>query len=715
MRRRRALITGGLGSVALIAATWLAGRDDEEEASEEGEHGSAGGASMHPVLVSRTGRSSHASFAAMAMGHSSHHQGGLASSSGVTTASANIATVEDAAFARRIAGRDATVVLHAAGALRDAMLSKQTTGNVRAVAAPKPSAAARWWGGGGRSSSLDFANTPLDAAVAFGSVAALVGSVGQAPYAASNAALESFAANDRARGGVGIACAWGAWRGAGMAAAGGAEAAERFGLGSLSPTQGVAALAAILASSASARGGIGAGAAGGTGDSAAAVGFGGGCVIATPIVWPVLTRSLAARGAIMPAFDDLQAAAAEHMHAVPSVSSAAAAIAVVATAAPLGTKKSHIDVPLAYAGLRGEVAINAVTVRLVTLVTESTGTAVNVDDPLMESGLDSVAGVELQQRAEQEFNVRLEPTAALDYPTVASLGRHIAEVMGLLHVLEDEGSPSVTGGGGVLAVKAGAGAKVRGGGGGGYGVAIPVSGGVAVYSGGVNNAVQFWSAMSGIRGDPQTEVPLARYDVELHYDPLTVREIGVVTVRHGAFLSADIAERFDASLLRVSPSEALHLDPQQRLLLETCARSAAATNLLSSSSADGVARAARARERTGVYVGCMYNEAPLMQQIYGIDAGAHAGTGSGSAFMCGRVSYCLALNGPCVSTDTACSSSLVAAHLARRAVGEGLPCCPISALLSLRNNNLQSSTSTVSSLCDNQPQSDVFAISYPSI
>jgi len=35
------------------------------------------------------------------------------------------------------------------------------------------------------------------------------------------------------------------------------------------------------------------------------------------------------------------------------------------------------------------------------------------------------------------------------------------------------------------------------------------------------------------------------------------------------------------------------------------------------------------------------------------------------------VSYCLALNGPCVSTDTACSSSLVAAHLARRAVGVG--------------------------------------------
>ena len=85
---------------------------------------------------------------------------------------------------------------------------------------------------------------------------------------------------------------------------------------------------------------------------------------------------------------------------------------------------------------------------------------------------------------------------------------------------------------------------------------------------------------------------------------------------------------------------------------------------------DGGARATR--ERTGVYVGCMYNEAPHIQRAHGVDAGAHAGTGSGAAFMCGRVSYCLALSGPCVATDTACSSSLVAAHLARRAVGKGV-------------------------------------------
>ena len=67
----------------------------------------------------------------------------------------------------------------------------------------------------------------------------------------------------------------------------------------------------------------------------------------------------------------------------------------------------------------------------------------------------------------------------------------------------------------------------------------------------------------------------------------------------------------------------------------------------------------------------MYNETPHLQQIYDVDAGAHAGTGSGAAFMCGSISYVFAMTGPCVSTDTACSSSLVASHLARRSVEIG--------------------------------------------
>ena len=306
------------------------------------------------------------------------------------------------------------------------------------------------------------------------------------------------------------------------------------------------------------------------------------------------------------------------------------------------------DVPSAYATLRGDAAVSAVTDRLRTLVSESLGTDVAPDDPLMESGLDSVAGVELQQRAEQEFGVKLEPTAALDHPTPAALGRHVADVMGLTRE-RDVGF-------GVYAAGLAASSAPAG----GYGAAVTITAPVATYASGVNETFDFWRELASLGDDPQTETPLSRYDADLHYHPTTVGEIGVVTVRHAAYLHADAHERFDADRLRVSAAEALHLDPQQRLLLESCAR---ATTDPSAAAFD--------RDRAGAYVGCMYNEAPHLQRVHGVDAGAHAGTGSGAAFMCGRVSYCLGLSGPCVSTDTACSSSLVAAHLARRAVGAG--------------------------------------------
>jgi hypothetical protein len=219
------------------------------------------------------------------------------------------------------------------------------------------------------------------------------------------------------------------------------------------------------------------------------------------------------------------------------------------------------------------------------------------------------------------FNLRRYTTATLDHPTAAALGRHITDVMGLLDHHPAAAASDV------VAAAAGSGA---GGGGGGYGGALVVSGGTAVYTGGVQDAGQFWSAMSG-GSDPQSEVPLSRYDIDAWFDPISVRENGVVTVRHGAFLGAEWAERFDATLLRVSPAEATHLDPQQRLLLEQCARSVAAAEL--GAEPGGGGGGADVKARTGMYVGCMYNEAPQLQQMHGVDAGAHAGTGSGASFM----------------------------------------------------------------------------------
>jgi acyl transferase domain-containing protein/surfactin synthase thioesterase subunit/acyl carrier protein/NAD(P)-dependent dehydrogenase (short-subunit alcohol dehydrogenase family) len=72
---------------------------------------------------------------------------------------------------------------------------------------------------------------------------------------------------------------------------------------------------------------------------------------------------------------------------------------------------------------------------------------------------------------------------------------------------------------------------------------------------------------------------------------------------------------------------------------------------------------------TGVFVGCMYHEyLSFMASTSNGPPSPHAIVGNGAPYMVGRLSYAFGFTGPCVSTDTACSSSLVAAHLGNTAL-----------------------------------------------
>ena len=70
--------------------------------------------------------------------------------------------------------------------------------------------------------------------------------------------------------------------------------------------------------------------------------------------------------------------------------------------------------------------------------------------------------------------------------------------------------------------------------------------------------------------------------------------------------------------------------------------------------------------RTGVYVGCMYQEFTQFQYNLGYKITPSVATGNGISYMVGRVSYTFGLMGPSISTDTACSSSLVATDMAHK-------------------------------------------------
>ena len=89
---------------------------------------------------------------------------------------------------------------------------------------------------------------PLDLFLLVSSAAALLGSAGQAHYAAANAFLDALAHLRRAAGKPASSLAWGPWADIGMAAqAGRGESLARRGLGSIRPEEGLDLLARLIA------------------------------------------------------------------------------------------------------------------------------------------------------------------------------------------------------------------------------------------------------------------------------------------------------------------------------------------------------------------------------------------------------------------------------------------------------------------------------------
>ncbi|WP_079149059.1 type I polyketide synthase [Streptomyces agglomeratus] len=267
-------------------------------------------------------------------------------------------------------------VVHAAGILDDATVRNLTPQQVERVLAPK-AAGAR---------NLDAATTgdPLDFFVLFSSAAALVGNAGQAAYAAANAYLDTLAESRRRRGLTALSVQWGPFTGVGLAASDeqrGARLEER-GMGGFPPGEAWSALVRMLDRDQPVTGYV-----------------------------PIQLRQW------FDAYPDTAALGSwERLHAAARDGGGAVAaggdfLARLSLTAPEDRVRA------------AEEEIRRLAGRVLRLDAERVGAEV----PFKTLGLDSLMGLELRNRLETSFGLKLSPTLLWSYGTAGALADALCE------------------------------------------------------------------------------------------------------------------------------------------------------------------------------------------------------------------------------------------------------------------------------------------------
>jgi acyl transferase domain-containing protein/NADPH:quinone reductase-like Zn-dependent oxidoreductase/NAD(P)-dependent dehydrogenase (short-subunit alcohol dehydrogenase family)/acyl carrier protein len=265
-------------------------------------------------------------------------------------------------------------VVHAAVVLDDGMLADQTPARFRKVMAPKVLGAANL--------HALTEKADLDAFVLFSSMVGTLGNASQGAYGAANAYLDALAAHRRAGGLPAVSLAWGPWAELGLAAGLNAKLQARFagqGLAMIAPAAGMALFDKALTRAESQ-------------------------LVVVPI--------------------DLRAAARAFGASVPPVWRALVRPAPPPrAAAPGGTWAS--DLAALPAERRLEAVVQTVRAEVARVLSLGRATAVPVDRPMRELGLDSLMAVELRNALGRRAAVTLPANLAFDHPTPAAIAKYL--------------------------------------------------------------------------------------------------------------------------------------------------------------------------------------------------------------------------------------------------------------------------------------------------
>jgi acyl transferase domain-containing protein/acyl-CoA synthetase (AMP-forming)/AMP-acid ligase II/pimeloyl-ACP methyl ester carboxylesterase/acyl carrier protein len=245
---------------------------------------------------------------------------------------------------------------------------------------------------------------------------------------------------------------------------------------------------------------------------------------------------------------------------------------------------------------------------------------IDINEPFANYGLDSVQAVRLSADLEDFLGLKLAPTLAYDFPTIATLSNYLAYQLtgGISETIATNVNTSLHNNSKIAIV--------------GMGCRFPKA----------NNLQEFWDLL--VNGKDGITQVSNRWQGS-HF---------------GGFLAE--VDKFEPQFFGISPRETERLDPQQRLLLEV------SWEALENA---GIPADRLAGSKTGVFVGISSSDYSQLQLHYGVAVDAYAGTGNAHSIAANRLSYFFDLRGASLSVDTACSSSLVAVHLACRSLQQG--------------------------------------------